>query len=369
MKTGLAIIGAGSVIAGRHLPALASIPEAEVRTVYDPDTRAAERVARASGARVAGSLEEAVRTEGVDAVTIASPNVFHRAGVEAAAAAGKHIFCEKPIATNLRDARALLDAAARAGVVLQVGFHHRFSGEFRLARRLLEAGVIGAVRAFQATISEPLDVIPGGSSNYRLQRELSGGLTLIDFGSHRIDQLRCLVGEFGRITAQIGSVGAHGLDDNIALLVETRAGAVGTLSFHRFSRGALSPTTLLGDKGTLCFNAWVVNPFHAAPVAVYTEERLPDDVLPFTRPGDWWNPPQPGWTSLWPPGDNPYAAEYRAFFAAIRNSTPPPVTGEDGYRTLEIVMGAYKSFHTGGTLALPLDPDEEIAVPSFSRAQ
>lgn len=369
MKIGLALIGAGSVIEGRHLPALVTIPEAEVHTVYDPDTRAAERVAVAAKAHVAGSLVEAVRAEGVDAVTVASPNVFHRAGVEAAAAAGKHIFCEKPIATNLRDARAVLEAAARAGVVLQIGFHHRFSGEFRLARRLLEAGVIGTIRAFQATISEPLDVIPGGSSNYRLQRELSGGLTLIDFGSHRIDQLRCLLGEVSRITAQIGSVGDHGLDDNIALLVGTRAGALGTLSFHRFSRGELSPTTLLGTQGALCFNAWVVNPFHAAPVAVFTEERLPADVLPFTRPMDWWNPPQPGWTALWPPGENPYAAEYRAFFAAIRDGTPPPVTGEDGYRALEIVMGAYKSFHTRGAVRLPLDPEEEIPVPSFARGQ
>jgi predicted dehydrogenase len=369
MKIGLALIGAGSVIEGRHLPALAAIPEAEVRAVYDPDIRAAECVARAAGARAVASLEEAVRAGGVDAVTVASPNVFHRAGVEAAAAASKHIFCEKPIATSLRDARALLDAASRAGIVLQVGFHHRFSGEFRLARRLLEAGVIGTVHAFQAVISEPLHVIPGGSSNYRLQRQLSGGLTLIDLGSHRIDQLRCLLGEVSRITAQIGSVGAHGLDDNIALLVETCAGALGTLSFHRFSRGALSPTTLLGDKGTLCFNAWVVNPFHAAPVAVFTEEPLPADVLPFTRPMDWWNPPQPGWTALWPPGENPYAAEYRAFFAAIRNGTPPPVTGEDGYRALEIVMGAYKTFHTGSAVTLPLDPEEEIPVPSFPRAQ
>lgn len=92
MKIGLALIGAGAVIEGRHLPALAAIPEAEVLAVYDPDTRAAARVAAAAGARVAGSLEEAVRAEGVVAVTVASPNVFHRAGVEAAAAAGKHIF-------------------------------------------------------------------------------------------------------------------------------------------------------------------------------------------------------------------------------------------------------------------------------------
>jgi UDP-N-acetylglucosamine 3-dehydrogenase len=365
MKIGLAIVGAGSVIQGRHLPALATIPEVEVRAVFDPDRAAAERAASMCDARIAASLEDAVTGNDIQAVTIASPNSFHRIGVEAAAAARKHIFCEKPIATTLQDARAILEAASRAAIVLQIGFHHRFTGEFRAARRLLETGAIGEVRAFQAVISEPLHVIPGGATNYRLQRDLSGGLTLIDFGSHRIDQLRALLGEFAQVAAKIDCVGTHGLDDNIALLVETRSRALGTLAFQRFSQGALSPTTLIGTKGVICYNAWVVNPFHAAPVAVFTEQPLPPDLLAFTRPADWWTPPQPGWTALWPPGDNPYAAEYRAFFDSIRNGSPPAVTGEDGYRTLEIVLAAYKSFHEKRAVNLPLNPEEEIAVPSF----
>lgn len=365
MKIGLAIIGAGSVIEGRHQPALASIPGVTVRAVYDPDTQAAERVARAAGARVASTLAEAVRAEGVDAVTVASPNVFHRAGVEAAAEAGKHVLCEKPIATNLRDARAILQAAERAGIVLQIGFHHRFSSEFRLVRRLLEAGVIGRVHGFQATISEPLSLVPG-PANYRVKPELSGGLTLIDFGSHRIDQIRALLGEVAEISAQFSSVSAgHGLDDNVALAVKTRAGALGILSFHRFSRGAVSPTLLLGEKGVVCFSAYVVNPFHAAPVAVFSEEPLAADLLAFSRPADWWTAPQPGWTALWPPVENPYRAEYEAFFAAIGEGAAPAVSGEDGYRALEIVMGAYKAFHSRRTVALPLDPEEEIPIPKW----
>jgi len=364
-KLGLAMVGAGSVVEHRHVPAIATLDGIEVRTVYDPDRRAAERVAAAAGARVAASVEEAIHAEGVDAVTVASPNVHHRAGVEAAAAAGKHVFCEKPIATSLRDARAVVEAARRAGVVLQVGFHHRFMSEHRTARRLLEAGVIGEVRAFQATMSEPLDVIPGGAGNYRLKPEQSGGLTLIDFGSHRIDQLRALLGDAARVEARFASVaGGHGLDDNITLQVEMRSGALGTLGFHRFSRGAVSTTMLVGTKGMLCFNSWVVNPFHAAPVAVFTEEPLPADVLTYTRPVDWWRPPQPGWTALWPPAANPYAEEYGAFLAAVGGGAPP-VTGEDGYRALEIVIAAYKSFHSGRAADLPLDAEEDVPVPRF----
>ncbi len=365
MKIGLAILGAGSVVQGRHLPAIHTIPELEVRAVYDPDKTAAEQAATAAGARVALSPEEAVRAAGVDAVLVASPNVFHRAGVEAAAGAGKHIFCEKPIATNLRDARAILDATARAGLVLQLGFHHRFMSEFRLARRLLDAGLIGEVRAFQTMMSEPLSVIPGGAANYRLRKELSGGLTLIDFGSHRIDQMRALLGDVAEVSAAMDAVGSHGLDDNVTVTIRTRAGAIGAMSFHRFSGGAVSPATLLGTRGTLCFNSWVTNPFHAAPVVVFAEEPLPDDVLAFTRPRDWWSAPQPGWTALWPPFENPYAAEWRAFVAAIAEGSPPPVTGEDGYKALEIVLAAYKAFRERRAIPLPLEASEEIPLPTF----
>jgi len=353
------------VVAERHLPAVLAVPGVTVRAVYDPDPAAAQRVAAAAGgALVASSLGQAVRTYGVDAVAVASPNAFHREGVEAAAALGRHIFCEKPIATTLQDARAICDAAARAGVLLQIGFHHRFATEFTLARRLLEAGVIGRVHAFQSMISEPLSLVPG-SGNYRLNPELSGGLSLIDFGSHRLDQLRALLGEFAEVHAVLDSIGAHRQDDNIALLTRTTGGALGTVSFHRFSRGAVSPTILIGDRGALCFSAYVVNPFHAAPVALFTEDPLPAEFRSFTRPSDWWNPPTPGWTAFYPPFENPHHAEYAAFFDAIRSGAPPSITGEDGYRALEIVLAAYQSHASGLAVRLPLDPAGDFPVPRF----
>jgi len=365
MKIGLALVGAGAVVVERHLPAIGGFDGAAVRAVYDPDATAAARVAAATGARIAGSLADVVNSDSVGAVVVASPNAFHRAAVEAAAAAGKHIFCEKPIATNLRDARAMIDAAARAGVLLQIGFHHRFTSEHRLVRRLLDAGVIGAVRTFHVEHSEPLDLVPAGG-NYRFRPELAGGLTLIDFGSHHIDQLRALAGDVAEVSAQLANVDAsHGLDDNVTLGVKTASGALGTFGFHRFSRGAVMPTTLIGAKGVICFSAFAVNPFHVAPVAVFTEESLPSDALVFRRGPDWWNAPSPGWTALWPPVESSFAGQYRAFFASVAGGAPPPVSGEDGYKALEIVLAAYKSSRTARAVALPLSPEEEIPLPTL----
>jgi len=368
MKLGLALVGAGEVIRSRHLPALAALDHFQVRSVYDPDQRAAEAVATSTGARVAATLDQAARAQDVEAVTVASPNAFHRAGVEAAAAAGKHVLCEKPIATTLRDARAMIEAAERAGVVLQLGFHHRFTSEFRLARRLLESGVIGGVRAFQAVISEPMSLVPKG--NYRLREEVSGGLTLIDFGSHRLDQLRALLGEAEEVSALLSCAGpGHHLDDNVTLAIRTRAGALGALGVHRFSRGAFTPTVLLGDQGMLCFGSYVVNPFQAAPVAVFSEAPLPVEFLDLRRAADWWNPPSAGWTALWPPVVNPYVAEYEAFLRAIRGGAPPEPSGRDGYQTLEIVIAAYKSFLEGRVVRLPLDPEEDVPIPVFRESE
>jgi predicted dehydrogenase len=110
----------------------------------------------------------------------------------------------------------------------------------------------------------------------------------------------------------------------------------------------------------------VTNPFHAAPVAVFTESPLPEDVRAYTRPTDWWNLPASGWTALWPPVENPYAAEWQSFFDSVHHRRPPAVTGDDGYRCLEIVLAARKAWRDGCAVRLPLDPAEEIPVPTFA---
>ena len=369
-RHGVAFIGAGAVVKHRHLPGLALSGRGAPRAIFDPaEERAQDLAARFQIPVVADSLEAAVTADGVDSVVIASPNARHREAVECAAAHGKHIFCEKPIAVNLKDARAMCRAAADAGVILFLGFHHRFSAEHKLVRRIMEAGHLGEVRAFDSLIGEPMDVVPQGTANYRFDPSAGGGLTLIDVGSHRIDQTIDLLGEVDEVHAGMASVlSSHNMDDSVVLSLRMKSGAIGTLQWHRFVRAFQSPCTLLGTKGTACFSAFAVNPYQSAPVALYLESdpaELPADLAALYRPERWWGEGRPGWIEFWPARENTFQRQYEAFFDAIEHNPPPPVGGEAGYRALEVVMAAYLSLRERRPVMLPIDPELEIAPPSF----
>jgi predicted dehydrogenase len=370
---GVALIGAGAVVEQRHAPGILKTGRGRLRAVFDPDAARAKALAeRFEIDRVAGSVEEVIASDDTDAVVIASPNSFHRKQAEAALAAGKHVLCEKPLALSLADAAAIRDAAAKAGRLVQVGFHQRFSAEHAAIERLLAADVLGKIEAFHSIVCEPIDVVPGGETNYRFNAEQGGGLTLIDLGSHRIDQIRALLGEVAEVHCRMGSVlEGHCLDDSVALSLRMRSGAIGTLGFHRFSRGFFSPCTFVGTAAVANFSALVVNPYQSAPVAVYLEEPperlLPPDVLAWTRPEGWWGESRPGWVELWPPRLDTFERQWNAFFDAIDGNRPASPDAEDGYRALEVVQAAYRSQLECGPARLPLDASEHYDPPLFPR--
>jgi predicted dehydrogenase len=111
-----------------------------------------------------------------------------------------------------------------------------------------------------------------------------------------------------------------------------------------------------------------VNPFQSTPVAVFTEQptdSLPEDLLQLSRPEGWWGEWRPGWMSFWPPRRDTFQAQYESFFASIREGEPAAVTGEDGYRALEIVLAAYLSLQERRPVRLPLDPQALVPPPRF----
>ncbi len=372
---GIGLIGAGDVVQGKHLPALKETPGGRLRAVYDKDAGRARALADKWGvAKVCSSLEELVSDPAVQAVLVATPNAFHREGAEAAARAGKHVLCEKPLAITLADSRAIIESCRKQGVKLQVGFHHRFQPQFRLAREILASGILGRVYSFQATCSEPLELIPG-AENYRFDQARSGGLTLMDIGTHRLDMLVCLLGPMVAVSAAFGSVaaragGPHALEDNAVLLLESAAGALGSLGAHRFSRAAMTGNILHAERGLLCFSTDIVNPYQAAPLAVYVEEpfeRWPELLRRRYYGPVWWERPDRGWVSMMPAKVDCYRAEWEAFREAIQNDTPTAVPGEESLHILEIVLAAYEAFRTGRRVALPLPPDFAAEAPRFSR--
>ena len=296
---GFGIVGAGAIVGLSHGPAMARLAEARLVAVSDKDAARAEANGRAWGAeRWYAETEALIADAAVEAVLVATPNRFHRAAVEMAAAAGKPVFCEKPLAATLTDARAMVEACAAARVILQVGFNQRFWAQVRIAKQLIDTGFIGRVHGCRSLFAEQQGKYPAATA-YRYDLAQSGGATIIDLTVHRIDLVRHLLGEFRSLTAEVRhNALAEAVDDNVWILANLQNGATVCLTSDRYGPGVKDETDIFGSEGTIHFATETLNPFHAAPLAVHTERAaadLPDVLRQAHYPGAWWrNSPAAG---------------------------------------------------------------------------
>ena len=367
---GVAVAGAGAIVRLTHLPALRDIHAVEPVAVFDIDAARAQEVAAGAGtdARPYTDLEAMLDDPRVDAVIIALPNDIHAEVAIAAAERGKHIFCEKPLAMNPGEGRAMVAAARKAGVVLQVGFNQRYWPQVQMARRLIDEGVVGAVHAFRSVYSEAASVYPA-ATRYRYDLKRSGGASIIDLAIHRIDLARHLVGEVTEVCATIDHrVLPEPVDDNVFMLLRFASGATGVISSDRFSPMVSNATDLYGDEGTIHLSTETMNPFQSEPLAVSSSKpasELPAELTAHHWPTAWWEAFENGWISVRPPRSSPYHDQLAAFAAAVAGNSEPPVTGEDGLAALEIVHAAYQSVYEHGWVSLPLEVDA-APIPEYT---
>src|SRR5262245_16631841 len=182
------------------------------------------------GLAISTSLEEVLADPAIAAVVLATPHTRHRAQVEAAAAAGKHIYCEKPFAMRKADAQAMLDACARARVTIAVGHHFRLMPSMKALRREVASGALGAVMHVEGNYSHDwLKDLPVDSWRAAPEESRAGGMT--GMGIHVLDCFRDLVGPIRRISA-LSKRRALPLPtgDTTAALVEFADGPTGTLA-------------------------------------------------------------------------------------------------------------------------------------------
>jgi myo-inositol 2-dehydrogenase / D-chiro-inositol 1-dehydrogenase len=192
------IVGAGK-IARVHAANSVGLSDLRIAAVADVEQAHAQSLAELLGCDVAGSVDELLARADVEAVLITTPPNTHAELVQAAAAAGKHVFCEKPLAQNVGDARRAANACERAGVVLQVGYNRRFDENFRAAREAVQDGRIGRPWILRISSRDPMPPPPE-------YLPLSGGL-FVDTTSHDFDLARFLVGaEIVEVTARAAAL-------------------------------------------------------------------------------------------------------------------------------------------------------------------
>jgi predicted dehydrogenase len=197
----VAFIGTGAVTAYHHLPGLRLDPRAELTAICDADPQMLARRQEEWGVAAASTdPEEICRRDDVDAVVIATPNDTHRPIAVAAARAGKHVMCEKPLGLSAGEVREMYETARDAGVVHMSAFTYRFAPSMRYLRHLLKSGDLGTPRHFR---SQRFLDWPETSWGWRQYRARAGAGDLFDMTIHRIDFAIDLLGPIARICGAV----------------------------------------------------------------------------------------------------------------------------------------------------------------------
>jgi predicted dehydrogenase len=235
----------------------------------DRDAAGAARSAAAMGfARSTGDWRQLVRDPAVDIVSICSPNYLHREMALAAIAAGKHVWCEKPLALDAAEAREVADAAARAGVVNLVGFNYSCNPLVRVAQSMIAAGDLGRILGFNGRYFEDYMADPAVPYSWRCERRFAGAGALADLGSHLIDMAEALLGPIESVFARLETL--HGSrrvpatgetrpvenEDVARGLVRFSRGVGGSFDISRVATGFKCGLafTVFGSAGSLSFD-------------------------------------------------------------------------------------------------------------------
>ncbi len=215
---------------------------------------------------VVAQEEELINSADIDAIDICTPNIFHYDTAVKAMRAGKHVYCEKPLAVTYAQAEEMAKVADEMGVVAQVVFNNRFMGPVMRAKQLIDEGRLGRIISFRGeylhTSATNLDKRAGWKQN----RDICGGGVLFDLGSHVIDLVYYLCGEFASVTgaSQIAFPQRLGIDGNawetnadeaFYMLARLKSGAVGTIEVSKVVVGANDDLKIevRGEKGSLYF--------------------------------------------------------------------------------------------------------------------
>ena len=249
---------------------------------------------------------EAVTHPGVGLVDICTSNDLHAEIAVAAAAAGKAVFCEKPLARDLGEARAMLRAVERAGVPHMICFNYRFFPAIRLARELIREGALGEMRQFRAIYLQDWLVDPSFPRTWRLVREKAGSGALGDTAVHIVDLARFLVGEIAEAVGMTATfvrerplpdgtgMGRVDVDDAAAFLARLEDGVTGVFETTRMATGRKNFMHLEvnGAEGSLFWNAEDPNVlwFHSRrdPVAARGFRRIVVTEPEHPYAGNWW---------------------------------------------------------------------------------
>ena len=259
----IGVIGCGKIAQVRHIPEYAANDKVKLVGFFNPTSSRAEDMADKYGGKVFLSAEELIADPEIDAVSVCSANYSHASLAIKALRAGKHVLCEKPMATTLEDCAAMVKAAQESGKRLMIGQNQRLAKAHVEAKKLLDEGLIGSVVTFRTAFGhggpETWSIRPGNDTWFFDKSKAVMGV-MADLGIHKTDLIRYLLGQdVVKTTARLVTLDKKGpdgekigVDDNAICIYEMSGGATGTMTVSWTHYGAEDNSTVLyGTKGIM----------------------------------------------------------------------------------------------------------------------
>ncbi len=291
--------------------------DVELTAIWDEDIERGSRMAERFRCEYYSNLTSFLETD-IDSVVICSENVNHKEHVIEAAKMKKHILCEKPIATEVNDAKEMIRVCEEEGVILQVAFPVRFVPAVQKVREVIQSGALGEIVAIQATNHGQM---PGG---WFIEKERSGGGAAVDHIVHVMDLIRWIQNdEVKQVYAELDTRFYDiAVEDCGIVTLELESGTIVTID-PSWSRPSTFPTwgdvkmEIVGTKGTISLDAFKQH------LVLYNDQQKKVQHI--------------GW------GDDMDLGLVNDFIDCVKSKRCPSITGEDGLRTLEVVQAAYES--------------------------
>lgn len=365
-KLNIAMIGYGGIgrvhaMAYRAIPFYYGLPADTVNIVGVATSRpeTAKKAAAEIGCAVwTDNYHNLLARDDVDLIDCCVPNYKHEEVVTAAAAAGKHVYCEKPLSMNVAEGQRMVAAVEKAGIKTQITFNFRFFPAITRARQLIDEGFVGNVFSFRGRYYRSSYIDPNKPLSWRLQKEISGGGALFDIGSHILDVLYYLLDDFGSVQATLDTLikerpiaagatekGPVDVDDIALMHMRMASGTLGLVEISRMGTGATNDLQfeIFGDKGAIRFNS--ADPSWLEVYDTRDEGQPLGGMRGFRKletvqrhKGQ----KSPDWSM--PPGFVRAHAECQyQFLKAISNNTPASPSLADGLKVQEAMAAAVRS--------------------------
>jgi predicted dehydrogenase len=328
------VIGCGSIAQKRHLVEFAANDLAEIVAVCDINEARVAEVAEQYQAKAYTDYKELLEDTEIDVISVCLPNYLHAEVSIAALNSGKHVLCEKPMATTKEEAEAMITAAEENGKKLMIAHNQRFVASHEKAKKLIEAGELGKIYSFRTTFGHggPERWSIDGKESWFFRKDEAFIGAMGDLGVHKSDLIRYILGkEVLEVGAMVETNAKEDttVDDNAVCILKMEDGIIGTLTASwAYSPESDNSTVIYGEKGIIRLED---DPDYSLIVQYKSGETVKYELAKIQTN-------EAGGQTTTHVIDN--------FIDSIVNDSPSPVSGEEGYKSLNVILAALESQKT-----------------------